>query len=216
MSNRRMIPEVASGPPRDIRSQGRGCHGSSLLEVLLVLALTLVVSGGLLGATRDLRAERAGREAARLLLHDLQQVARDARLRGQTLGVELVPLSLGPARFTVYADGNGNGIRVADVIAGIDAALGPARLAFREGQARLAVVTDVPSADGHGMIAEGAAPVRFGIAPYVSFSPRGTGPSGSIYVAGPAGAQYAIRVLGTTGRLRLSCFDKARHVWMGC
>jgi hypothetical protein len=208
--------EVAFGPPPGPPGTWRRARGVSLLDLLMALALMLMAAAGLMEATRQLRAERAGREAARLLLHDLQRIARHARLREQTLAVELRQPLDAPAMMTVYADGNGNGVRGTEIAAGIDAPLGAPRLAFRDGTATLAIVASVPSADGTGVVAAGSSPVRFGIAPYISFSPRGTGPSGSVYVAGPTGAQYAIRVLGTTGRLRLSCFQTHRHLWSAC
>lgn len=191
-------------------------RGASLLEVLLVLALALGLGAGGLSALADARRERAGREAARLLMHELQAIAYRARFEGRALGVSLVQPADGDATMQVYADGNGNGVRVADVVSGVDAPLGPPRRAFADGSARLAIAHDVPTTDQSGILQAGEDPVRFGIAPYISFTPRRTGASGSVYVSGPAGQQYAIRVLGTTGRLRLLCVDLTLLQWHGC
>jgi hypothetical protein len=191
-------------------------EGTSLLEVLLLLALGVAVVGGGISALADVRRERAGLEAARLLMHELQAIAYRARFEGRALGVQLSQPTNGDATWQVYADGNGDGVRVSDVKSGIDPPLGPPRRAFAEGTARLAIVHDVPTTDNQGVLAAGEAPVRFGVASYISFSPRRTGPSGSIYIAGPSGQQYAIRVLGTTGRLRLLCVDLKAWHWDGC
>lgn len=190
--------------------------GVSLLEVVCVLAIALTGWTVTLAATRQIRAERAGREAARLLMRQLQSVGRQARISGATHAVLLSQTASAPAMLQVLADGNDNGVRAAEVASGVDAPVGAARLAFPEGSARLAIVRDIPNTDHTDTLAAGSAPVRFGIAPFISFSPRGTGPSGSIYMAGPDDRQYAIRVLGTTGRLRLLCLDALLMQWRGC
>ena len=193
-----------------------GEAGRSLLELVFMVALAALVSSAGLGALRHQRAERAGREAARLLMHELQAVAYDARLSATDMAVVLEQPDTGHATFQVLTDGNGNGVKVADVAAGIDRPVGAARLAFAEGTARLAIARPVPTTDHSGTLAAGSAPVRFGIAPYISFSPRRTGSSGSIHIRGPEGSQYAIRVLGSTGRLRLLCLNATAFLWEGC
>lgn len=220
---------VATPPPRGIadaspistcRTHGTPLRvdetGRSLLELLLMVALAALVSSAGLGALRHQRTERAGREAARLLMHELQAVAYDARLSATDMAVVLEQPETGHATLQVLTDGNGNGVKVADVAAGIDRPVGAARLAFAEGTARLAIARQVPTTDHGGMLTAGSAPVRFGIAPYISFSPRGTGSSGSIHISGPDGAPYAIRVLGSTGRLRLLCLNDQAFRWEGC
>lgn len=195
---------------------GGSASGTSVLEILVVMALGLAVIGGGVAALTGVREERAGREAARLLMHELQAVAYQARFEGRALAIRLSQPADSDAMLQVYADGNGNGVRVNDVMAGVDPPVGPPRRAFTEGRARLAIVHDVPTTDQQGVLSAGDAPVRFGVAPYIAFSPRRTGPSGSIYIAGPSGRQYAIRVLGTTGRLRLLCVDIPNWQWNGC
>lgn len=190
--------------------------GTSVLETLVVLALGLAVIAGGVSALAGVRQERAGREAARLLMHELQAVAYQARFEGRALAIRLSQPADGDATLQVYGDGNGNGVRVNEVAAGVDPPMGPPRRAFAEGMARLAIVHDVPTTDHQGVLGAGEAPVRFGVAPYIAFSPRRTGTSGSIYIAGPSGQQYAIRVLGTTGRLRLLCVDIPNWHWSGC
>lgn len=202
---------------RGVRSHADGSAiGASVLETVVVLALGLALAAGGVSALAGVRQERAGREAARLLMHELQALAYQARFEGRALAVRLSQPADGDAALQVYADGNGNGVRANEVTAGVDPPLGPPRRAFAEGTARLAIVHDVPTTDQQGVLAAGEAPVRFGVAPYIAFSPRRTGTSGSIYIAGPFGQQYAIRVLGTTGRLRLLCIDIPNWQWNGC
>ncbi len=209
-----------AAPPRPVdrrdtpAGRSRGTAGISVLELVVVLALTLVGSAIGLSAFRDIAAERGGREAARQLMHDLQAIAYAARRSGTTHAARLTTAS--PPTLEVFVDGNGNGVRAVDIAGGIDRPTGPPRHAFTQAPALLAIVRDVPTTDHGGTLAAGSAPVRFGVTPFISFSAHRTGTSGSIYVAGPTGAQYAIRVLGTTGRLRLLCLETRAMVWEGC
>ena len=46
-------------------------------------------------------------------------------------------------------------------------------------------------------------PVRIGSSSLMSFTPLGTATPGTIYLRGRDGSQYAVRVLGATGRTRV-------------
>jgi len=170
------------------------------------------VSGGAWRTLAELRDARASREAARGLSADLRSVAQAARLQRRSLAVEFDLRA--PERWRVLADGNGNGVTSADVSAGIDAPRTPWTLVFREGSARLAVTRDLPGADGTGVVPRGSTPIQIGASPRLVFTPRGTGAAGSLYVAGRGDRAYAIRVLGTTQRIRLSCL--AGGAWEAC
>ena len=62
-------------------------------------------------------------------------------------------------------------------------------------------------------VASGADPIRFGSTDLVSFSPIGTATSGSVYLHGRGGWQYAIVVLGATARTRTTQFVPEASVW---
>lgn len=189
--------------------------GTSVIEIVLVLALVLVVAAAGLEALRALKTRQAGQAAARVLLHDLQEVALRARTTGLARGVRLT-MGGGQALWEEFEDGNANGIRIAEIDAGIDPASGPPRPAFRNAGASLAIVKVVPTTDHAGVLAAGTPPVRFGVSPLIVFTPRRTASSGSLYVAGDDARQYAIRVLGTTQRWRLLCLDEQAFLWRGC
>jgi len=191
----------------------RPVRGVSLPELVVVLGLLALVSGGAWRTLALLRDERAGREAARGLSADLRAVAQDARRQRRSLAVEFDLRA--PQRWRVLADGNGNGITSADVTAGIDAPQTPWRLVFREGHALLAVRRDLPGADGTGTVASNSSPLQLGVSSRLVFTPRGTSAAGSLYVAGRGEHAYAIRVLGTTQRIRLSCLS-ASGIWEAC
>jgi hypothetical protein len=47
----------------------------------------------------------------------------------------------------------------------------------------------------------------------MSFTPSGTATSGTIYIRGRDGSQFAVRVLGATGRTRVLRYLPARKEW---
>jgi Tfp pilus assembly protein FimT len=201
-------------PPSSTRRQARRpSRGASLPEVLIVLALIGMVSGSAWQALSDWRVARASREAARGMAADLRQVAQDARRQRRSLAIEFDLDE--PAHWRVLADGNGNGVTSADVTSGVDAPITSWRLVFREGRARLGVERDLPSTDGGGVVAAGSPAVQLGAMTRLLFTPRGTATAASIYVAGQGNRAYAIRVLGTTQRIRLLCLGRD-DTWETC
>jgi hypothetical protein len=62
---------------------------------------------------------------------------------------------------------------------------------------------------------DGADPVQLsGGARLLSFTPLGTATAGSIYVRGADGSQFAVRVVGATGRTRIVRYDERRGSWI--
>jgi Tfp pilus assembly protein FimT len=157
--------------------------------------------------------DRARAAAAGRCLASVFQGARLAAVqRGQMVGIRFDegPDGLG---WTVYADGNGNGIRTADISSGADL-----RLAARTSMPAIVPGVDlgatagVPQVDSSALV--GDDPVRLGASDILSFSPDGTSSSGTVYLVGRGGHDWAVRVLGATARIRLSRFDTVRREWI--
>jgi Tfp pilus assembly protein FimT len=164
--------------------------GFSLVEVLFALGLFLVLSGMavpqlLTGVDRS-RARAAARFlAARMALARSQAVARS-----QTVALRFAPDASGIS-LTAYADANGNGVRLKDIASGDDPLLDPS---VRLSDLFPGVVISALSIGPSGI---------------VSFTPVGTATSGTVYIRGRDGTQYAVRVLGATGRTRVLGYDVA-------
>ncbi len=113
--------------------------------------------------------------------------------------------------FSVYADRNGNGVRSADITAGIDERVaGPFALTGRAPRVRVGFnpgVLAVPPDSGF----LGGDPIQFGPADILSFSPLGTATPGTFYLAGE-GIQAAVRVNPGTARVRLLLTRGSRWV----
>lgn len=106
------------------------------------------------------------------------------------------------ATFQMFVDGNGNGVRTADITAGVDIPIdSPVALSD--------LFSDVTIASN-----DGDSPIRIGNTDLLSFTPLGTATAGSIFVRGRGGLQLALRVVGATGRIRLLRYDPAANDWL--
>jgi hypothetical protein len=160
-----------------------------------------------LRALDDFRARSAARYLSGRIL--------DARLAaigsGRSTGLRFEPASP-DYLVSLVQDGNRNGLRTADVQHGIDRTLGePERLDTHFGGVAFGILETVPDADGRP--ANGADGVRLGASNLLSMNPDGTASSGTLYLHGRQRTQYAVRILGVTGRVRVLKFDFVNRRW---
>ena len=114
------------------------------------------------------------------------------------------------AQFALYRDGNGNGVRRAEIRAGVDQLVerhvpvtGPVSdvsVAIRPGLPAIPPDTGTLSGDA----------IRFGSSNILSFSPLGTATPGTFYILGRNGLQAAVRVTGGSSRVRTMIWDGGR------
>ena len=106
-------------------------------------------------------------------------------------------------RYSVYLDGNFNGVRKEDIAKGIDTRVaGPFFLDAQAPGVRVGINPDTPAIPPDKGILDVDDPIRFGSADMLSFSPLGTATPGTFYLAGEA-AQAAVRVTPGSARVRL-------------
>ena len=134
--------------------------------------------------------------AGRLALARAQAVARSAN----------VALSLTAANGTfivaTYVDGNGDGVRTRDISDGVDPiVVSPARLSDLFPHVIL-------------FLNDPATTSTFDTSALMSFSPLGTASSRTLYLRGADGSQYAVRVLGATGRTRVLRYAPGLRTWV--
>jgi Tfp pilus assembly protein FimT len=160
---------------------------------MLVCAIVAVVTAvavpvSLAGVNRARGWAGARYVAARLVRARAQAVGRGAavalRLGGEDDDVTVAS----------FMDGNRNGVLTRDIDDGTDPPLDdPVRLSSLFPGVRLA---------------EAGGPRLF------SFSPDGTATSGSLYLESRDGSRFAVRVLGTTARVRIERYVMARDEWI--
>ena len=184
--------------------------GYTLVEVLLAIGTIVAVAGLVVpiasGTVDDLRA--AG--AARLMAARIATIRLDAVRRAATVSLRFEPRGTDYA-FTTFLDGNGNGVRTADVTAGVDKPIAPADLLRNHFPGvTFGLRVGVPDLDGGLTSTDG---VRIGSTPFLSSAPNGSCTSGTLYLHGRR-RQYAIRILGATGRVRLFAFENGARRWI--
>jgi len=193
--------------------RGAGDGGYTLLELFFAAALFAIVSvaavPALLAGVDGTRA----RGAARYLAARLQQARFDALKRSCHVGFRFEAGA--DYQYRLYADGNGDGLRSRDIASGVDRPLG----AFERLDAQFAGITfgvldGVTAVDSTELLGAGSDPVRFGSSDILSFGPMGTATAGTLYVRGRGPEQYAVRVLGVTGRIRVLRFDFTTRQWV--
>ena len=188
-------------------------RGFSLLESVLVLGLLALMAAiavpSILRGLDDARAVAAARYVAALVRLTRVQAATRSTSVGLRFNREGASY-----RYAVYVDGNGNGLRSRDIRRGIDERIRPSeRIGDRFPGVALGVAAGVTRiSDGRAMMG-GADPVRLGSADTLTFSPLGTATSGTIFLRSRAGRQYAVRVLGATGRTRVLEFRHETGSW---
>ncbi len=190
----------------------RKSSGYSLMEMTFAAGLMATVgaaaSPGLLVTLDDTRTLGAVRYVAATL----QQVRLDAALRH---GDAAMRFSVSGASyvFSEYVDGNGNGVRSADISSGIDREIRrPERLSDQFTGVDFGTIPGLPPVDSSS-VAPGTNPIRLGSSNLATFTSAGTSTSGSLYIRGRRNAQYVVRIYGETGKTRVLRFDPGVRLW---
>jgi prepilin-type N-terminal cleavage/methylation domain-containing protein len=188
-----------------------GSAGYSLIELLVVLAILITLSGVAVPNLLAQIDESRARGAARYLSGRLQQARMQAVLRSSDVAVRFVADELG-YRYAVYVDGNGNGVLTRDIQSGADGTiLWPERLSDQFSGVDFGTLPNLPGVDSGA--APGDDPVKLGTSNILTFSAHGTSSSGSLYIRGPHNAQYVVRVFGGSGKVRVLRFDAGTWTW---
>ena len=184
--------------------------GFSLPEVLVVLALL----GILLAVSVPWVAAAVARERLRAAGFEVAVLLRGVRQRSvsERTGFGLRFVRAGESwSYSLYRDGNGNGIRTADILALRDPLVqGPEDPGSRFEGIRFglpaAPVPQIPP--GTGSIPDPADPVKFGGSNIVGFSSGGSVSGGTLYLT-DGRRVLAVVVYGPTGRIRVFRFEPA-------
>jgi hypothetical protein len=185
--------------------------GLTFVELLFALAVATTLTAISIPLTADAIDELRTGTAARYVAGRIVALRLDAVRGSAPVGLRFEP-SGDDYQFGPFCDGNGNGVRSADIRLGIDAPVGPSeRLRDKFPGVRFALLPGVPDADGQG--GTGSEGVRIGTARILTMSADGTATSGTLYIRGRRG-QYAVRVLGVTGRTRVLQYHPGDRTWI--
>jgi prepilin-type N-terminal cleavage/methylation domain-containing protein len=195
-----------------VRRHCRSSPGFTILELLFAVAiagtLAAIALPQSLRALDDFRTRSAAHYLARRLA-----TARFLAIRRSTAHGLRFEIDDEDYKVSLVADGNGNGIKTTELQSGSDRTLSEREgLSGHFAGVRFGILDGVPDADGNP--SGGSDGVRFGSTKVVVMNADGTASSGTLYVNGAGRSQYAVRVLGSTGRVRLLKFDAVRRRWV--
>lgn len=196
-----------------MKSHEKGFQLAELIVSLAVLVLILLLGApSLVRASSDMRLRLAAYELVGVL-----HLARASAVRlDANVAVKFRTAPDGTVTFTLYRDGDGDGVLNKDIDAGIDRPLGaPRRLAnlgrgvgfgFPPGPAPAD-----PSSPGHRL--DVSDPIRFNSSDLASFSPLGTSTPGSLYLTDGVGRLVAVRLADRMGKVRIITWVPERRIW---
>jgi prepilin-type N-terminal cleavage/methylation domain-containing protein len=177
--------------------------GYTLLELLFTIGLVALLSGIAVPAILRGIDRSRGLVAARYLASRMILARTQAVTWGAAVALRFEQTADGLA-FSTYRDGNRNGVLTTDIQRDVDTRIEPAvPLSERFPGVRIGLAPGVAVSD----------PLHIGRSTLLSFSPMGTATSGTVYVLGADGTQWAVRVLGATGRTRVLRYSPQTDEW---
>ena len=188
-------------------------HGHTLLELLAALVILGIMVCVAVPAFATFRRRNSVNAAAQELQGTLRLVRSRAIARSAHAGIKFT--GSGSAwTFAIYDDGDNDGVRNDDIRKGIDPlAVAAAPLMPQLHIARIGLLPyAIKDPDGDPLQPTNS-PVAFNNSTICSFSPIGSGTPGSIYLTDDIGGLYCLRVLGTSGRVRVLRYDATKKKW---
>ena len=191
----------------------RSQRGIGLIEVLTVLAIIGIIAAASIPAFGTLRRHNSIVATANEFRGIFRLVRSRAIAKGRHSGVKFVKTASGWT-YSLYDDGDGDGIRNDDITKGIDRRWAGPFVAGRESAlARVALPPyTIRDPDGDPLRPTDSA-VQFGNSTICSFAPVGNGTPGSIYLIDGSGEVWCVRVYGSVGKVRMLRYNGGRRKW---
>jgi type II secretory pathway pseudopilin PulG len=190
----------------------RRAAGYSLIELVFALGLMVTLAGIAIPQTLAALDDFQAYGAARYMSGRLQEARMTAVTRNANTAMRFTNTEHSYA-YAVYLDRNRNGVRSADISDGVDPQIQKEeRFSDLFPGVDFGAVPGLPSVEP-GSPPPGDDPVRFGSTNMAVFSALGTSTPGSLYIRGRRDAQYAVRLFGQTGKIRVLKFNPRTRVW---
>lgn len=192
--------------------------GFSIAEITVVMAVFAVFAAMALPSLSEwvaaLRVEMAAGEMAGVL-----HLARIHSTRYNVkVGVKFSSGEDGVVYHALYRDGDGDGVRTADIESGVDPQIRPPRrLAHLGRRIRFGFPLGRPPrdpTDPRKRLDRLQDPVRFNRSDIASFNPRGTATPGSIYLTDGRRYLAAVRVNNRSGKISILYYDQVDDAWL--
>jgi hypothetical protein len=192
----------------------RGMNGISTVELLLTLAIAATLLCLIVPGVLHLRASVAVRSAAGQVQTAFDRARVLAITRGRLVGVKF-RRNGSRHEWALYADGNGNGVRNAEILSGVDRSLG---IFFpwdrNDVMPGILTGTRVPDPGSPGSYLDlPDDPIRFNVSDICSFSPVGESTPGSVYLWDGHDRMAVIRVFGRSAKIRTLYHRRGEAGW---
>lgn len=205
-------------PPARGRVRGPGLSSSATGFSVVELVAALGIAGALLAATAagtfQLQSALAVRSAAAEVAAAFFRARAYALARGVAVALKF-RRDGGRYEWALYRDGNGNGVRTAEIASGVDRSLAFSipwsRSDVRPGILRGTRVPD-PAAPGRDLDRLDD-PIRFNDSDICSFSPLGESTPGSIYLWDGRDRMAVVRIFGRTAKIRTLYYFRGESDW---
>ncbi|HSP93227.1 MAG TPA: GspH/FimT family pseudopilin [Thermoanaerobaculia bacterium] len=205
-------------PPARSRIRGSGplpCRaGFSAVELVAVLAMLAAATAVAAPGAMRLRAALSVRSGAAQTSAAFLRARAYAIARGRHVGIKFRKNG-DRYEWALYVDGNGNGIRTADIESGVDRPLG---IAFpwdrNDVMPGILKGSRVPDPGDPGQALDRLDdPIRFNSSDICSFSPMGESTPGSVYLWDGHDRMAVVRVFGRTAKVRALYYGRGDREW---
>lgn len=206
-------------PPARSRARGSGPlpsrrAGFSAPELVLVLAVAASLTAAAAPGALAMRASLSVRSAAGEVRAALYHARAQAIARCRNVGVKFRKNG-DRYEWALYVDGNGNGIRTAEITTGIDRPLGIA-IPWSRNDVSPGILKGVPVPDPGSpgrTLDKLDDPIRFNSSDICSFSAVGESTPGSIYLWDGLDRMAVVRVFGRTAKVRTLYYRRGEKEW---
>jgi Type II transport protein GspH len=189
-------------------------HGVSLVGLCLALTVAVALIVAAVPTMASLSAAVAVRSAAYDAATALYRARAYAIARNVHVGVKF-RRNGNRYEWALYRDGNGNGVRTAEIARGVDKPL-PVYVPWARRDVLPSILADcrVPDPGNPGSYLDHPEdPIRFGVSDICSFSPAGESSPGSIYLSDGRNRMAVVRVLGRTAKIRVLYWRRGDRAW---
>jgi len=203
--------------PARVRASGPGLssrRGFSSLELVVALGVTAALVTATAAGAFQLQASLAIRSAAAELAAAFFRARTYALTRGVSVALKFRNDG-GRYEWALYRDGNGNGVRNAEIASGVDRSLGFA-VPWLRGDVRPGILKDTPVPDPSTpgrKLDRVDDPIRFNNSDLCSFSPAGESTPGSIYLWDGRDRMAVVRVFGRTAKIHTLYYVRGENSW---
>lgn len=193
------------------RSQA-GFHLLDLLVTLVILGLVATLAAPpLFRASAGLRVRLAAAEVAGVMRRARSTAVMRSTRVAVKFGTEGERVT-----YTLYRDGDGDGVRSRDIERGVDPPMTrPQPLMHVGKEVRFGFPPGPPpkKPSGSGRLSRLHDPIRFNRSDLASFDPVGTSTPGSVYLTDGRDRLAVVRLFHRTGKVKILVYDRKTESW---